>query len=209
MGLKDIIVPQDKVFFDLFAQQGDVLIEACDKLVELFNDYTDIPEKYRQIKEIEHKGDNITHKTFDELNRTFITPFEPEEISRLGTALDDVIDCIDDGTRMLVVYDVKECDEYMKKFAQCLLEAAHIIKKGILILSNLKEAEALKAASIELHRIENTGDQLLTASLQELFKSTDPIRIIKLKDIYEKFEIATDKCEDVANIFSAIIIRHT
>ncbi|HJJ48157.1 MAG TPA: DUF47 family protein [Methanocorpusculum sp.] len=209
MGLKDIIVPQDKVFFDLFEQQTAVLIEACDKLVETFNDYTDISEKYRQMKEIEHKGDTITHKTFDELNRTFITPFEPEEISRLASALDDVIDFIDDGTRLLVVYDVKECDEYMKQFAACLREAADVINKGIHALRNLKEAETIKAASIDLHRIENVGDQLLTASLQELFKSTDPIRIIKLKDVYEKYEIATDKCEDVANIFSAILIRHT
>lgn len=209
MGLKDVIVPQDKIFFDLFEQQADVVIEAADKLVEIFNDYTDIAEKYRQMKEIEHRGDMLTHKTFDELNRTFITPFEPEEISRLASALDDVIDFIDDGTRLLVVYDVTEADQYMKSFAACLREAAEELKTGIKALRNLKEVDTIKHAAIELNRLENVGDQLLTESLRNLFTSTDPIRIIKLKDVYEKFEIATDKCEDVANIFTSILIRHT
>ena len=209
MGLKDIIVPQDKIFFDLFDEQAEIVCEAADHLVHIFEDYTDIEEKYRQMKEIEHKGDTLTHKIFDELNRTFITPFEPEEISRLASALDDVIDFIDDGTRLLVVYKVTEADQYMKDFAACIREGAGILKTGLHALRNLKEVDTIKHAAIELNRLENVGDQLLTASLTNLFESSDPIRLIKLKDVYEKYEIATDKCEDVANIFTALLIRHT
>jgi hypothetical protein len=209
MGLKNLIAPQDKVFFELFEEQANTICKAADLLVTIFADYTDLEEKYRHMKEIEHLGDAITHRAYDELNRTFITPFEPEEISRLVTSLDDVIDNIDDVAHMLLVYEVKKTDEFMIEFAKCLKQSGEEIKTGIEGLRTLKDTETIRGCSIELNRLENVADEILSRALGNLFKSTDPVEIIKLKDIYEHLEIATDKCEDISNVFSAILIRHT
>lgn len=209
MGLKNILMPADKVFFDLFEEQADVVCEVAEMLKKTFNDYTDIEDKYREIKAIEHKGDTLAHKAYDELNRTIITPFEPEEISRLVTALDDVTDFIDEGARMLSIYNVESPDVFMLEFADCICEAAKAIKVGIVNLRTLKDPKAITDACIEINRLENVGDEILSRALRELFKTKDAVKIIKLKDIYEHLEIATDKCEDVADVFSAIIIRHT
>lgn len=209
MGLKNLIAPQDKIFFELFEEQANTICNAADLLAVIFADYTNLEEKYRQMKEIEHLGDAITHRAYDELNRTFITPFEPEEISRLVTALDDVIDNIDDVAHMLLVYKVKKTDEFMTEFAKCLKQSGEEIKTGIEGLRTLKDTETIKGCSIELNRLENVADEILSRALSDLFKSTDPVEIIKLKDIYEHLEIATDKCEDISNVFSAILIRHT
>lgn len=209
MGLKNLIVPQDKIFFELFEEQAATVCKAADMLIDIFSDYTNIEEKYRLMKEIEHQGDAIAHRAYDELNRTFITPFEPEEISRLVTALDDVIDYIDDGARMLLIYEVKKTDQFMIEFAKCIRQAADEIKTGISGLRTLKDTETIKGCCIEINRLENVGDEILSTAIRNLFKSNDPVEIIKLKDIYEHLEIATDKCEDVSDVFSAILIRHT
>ena len=209
MGLKSLIVPKDKIFFALFEEQAETVCKAAEMLVNIFSDYTDIEDKYRKMKEIEHQGDAIAHRAYDELNRTFITPFEPEEIARLVTALDDVVDYIDDCVRMLLIYEVKKTDQFMIEFAKCIRQSAEEIKTGISGLRTLKDTDTIKGCCIEINRLENVADEILSNAIRNLFKSSDAIEIIKLKDIYENLEIATDKCEDVSHVFSAIMIRHT
>ncbi|MDU9375979.1 hypothetical protein McpSp1_05630 [Methanocorpusculaceae archaeon Sp1] len=209
MGLKSWVVPQDKIFFELFEEQAEIVCEAADHLQTIFTDYTDIPEKYRQMKDLEHRGDAMAHRVYEELNRTFITPIEPEEISRLATALDDVIDFIDSGTNMLLIYEIEQPDEFMVEFASVIRQAAEEIRTGVAGLRTLNDPETITGCCIEINRLENQADDILSKALQNLFKTKDPVRIIKLKDIYEHFEIATDKCEDVADVFASILIRHT
>ncbi|HJJ63231.1 MAG TPA: DUF47 family protein, partial [Methanocorpusculum sp.] len=117
MSLKDLFTPQDTIFFDLFEEQAEIACDASAKLVDLFENYNNVEAKYRALKDVEHKGDATAHKAFDELNRTFITPLEPEEISRLVTSLDDVVDFIDEGARLLLTYDIKNPDHFMLDFA--------------------------------------------------------------------------------------------
>lgn len=209
MSLKDLVVPQDKVFFELFEEQASIACEAANQLVNIFSDYTNIEEKYRVMKDIEHRGDAMAHKAYDELNRTFITPFEPEEISSLVTSLDDVVDFIDEGARLLLIYEIPKPDQFMIEFAKCIRQATEEIKTGVGVLRTLKDIETLKGCCIEINRLENVADELLTSALRNLFKSTDPVEIIKTKDIYEHFESAADRCEDVADVLTAILIRHT
>ncbi|HJJ88744.1 MAG TPA: DUF47 family protein [Methanocorpusculum sp.] len=209
MGLKNWVVPQDKFFFELFEEQAKIVCEAADLLVDIFADYTNIQEKYRQMKDIEHRGDAIAYRAYDELNRTFITPIEPEEISRLVTALDDVIDFIDSGTNMLLIYEIEKPDTFMIEFASIIRKAVEEICHGVSGLRTLHGPDIIKRCCIEIHRLENQGDDILSNALGNLFKTKDPVGIIKFKDIYEHFEIATDKCEDVADVFAAILIRHT
>ena len=209
MGLKSWVVPQDKVFFELFEEQAEIACEAADLLQNIFADYTDIPEKYRQMKDLEHRGDAMAHRAYDELNRTFITPIEPEEISHLTTALDDVIDFVDSGTNMLLIYEIEQPDEFMVAFASVIRQATEEIRTGVAGLRTLNDPETIKGCCIEINRLENQADDILSHALQNLFKTKDPVKIIKFKDIYEHFEIATDKCEDVADVFASILIRHT
>ncbi len=209
MSFKDIVMPTDKVFFELFESQADVACRAADVLVDIFTDYSDVEEKYRKLKFIEHEGDEITHKAYDELNRTFITPFEPEEISRLITTLDDIVDFMDEGARHLLTYNIEEPAPTMIDIALCLQSATREIQRGVAMLRSLKNVEELQKICIEINRYENIADDLETKALKELFASNDAIHIIKMKDIYEHFENAADKCEDIADVITAIIIRHT
>ena len=209
MGLKDIVIPQDKIFFELFEQQAEVVVSAAGQLVNIFTDYTDVEAKYHVLKEIEHKGDDITHRAHDELNRTFITPFEPEEISRLINTLDDVVDFIDEGARFLVIYEIKKPEEGMLEIAKCLRKAAEEIRTGIKCLRTLKDTKRMKEAVIEISRLENEADDLQTKALKQLFATNDPIYILKMKDVFEHFEEAADRCKDVADVLTAILIRHT
>ena len=209
MSLKDLFTPQDTVFFNLFEEQAEIAREASGQLIGIFEDYTNVEAKYRALKDVEHNGDAATHRAFDELNRTFITPLEPEEISRLVSSMDNVVDFIDEGARLLLTYDIKQPDHFMLDFAKCIHQAAHEIQIGVGCLRTLKEPEVIKGCCIEINRLENVADELLTAALKNLFKSTDPIEIIKFKDIYEHFEAAADACEEVANVLSAILIRHS
>ncbi|HJJ98794.1 MAG TPA: DUF47 family protein [Methanocorpusculum sp.] len=209
MGLKNLLMPQDKLFFELFEEQAGIVCEAADLLENIFADYTNIQEKYRQMKDLEHRGDVVAHRAYDELNRTFITPIEPEEISRLVTALDDVIDFIDSGANMLLIYEIEKTDTFMVEFASVIRQATEEIRTDVAGLRTLNDPETIKGCCIEINRLENQGDDILSNALCSLFKTKDPVEIIKFKDIYEHFEIATDKCEDVADVFAAILIRHT
>lgn len=209
MSLKDIIVPQDKVFFELFEQQADIAVEAATLLVDIFTDYTNIEEKYHALKDIEHRGDITAHRAHDELNRTFITPFEPEEISRLVSTLDDVVDFIDEGARFLVIYEIEKPEEGMLDIAKSILQAAKEIQKAVKQLRTLKDVESMKKSIIEINRLENVADDLQTKALKHLFATKDPLHILKMKDVFEHLEGAADKCEDVADVLTAILIRHT
>jgi len=209
MGLKNLLMPQDKLFFELFEEQAGIVCEAADLLENIFADYTNIQEKYRQMKDLEHRGDVVAHRAYDELNRTFITPIEPEEISRLVTALDDVIDFIDSGAHLLLIYEIEKPDAFMVEFSSVIHQVAEEIRTGVAGLRTLNDPEAIKRCCVEINRLENQGDDILSNALYSLFKTKDPVEIIKFKDVYEHFEIATDKCEDVAGVFAAILIRHT
>ena len=209
MGLRDIIIPQDKFFFKLFEDQAEILCQASDLLVDIFSNYTDLANKYQAMKSLEHKGDDLTHKAHDELNRTFITPIEPEEISKLLSTLDDVVDHIDAGANMLLIYDIKSPDEYMIKFASIIQKASLEIRIGVGGLRTLHDPDTIHKCCVEISKLEHTGDKLLSEALSNLFKVNDPVSIIKMKDIYEHFEMAIDKCEDVADVFDSILIRHT
>lgn len=209
MSFKSFMMPTDKIFFEIFESQADVACRGADVLVDIFSDYTNVEEKYHKLKEIEHEGDQISHRAHDELNRTFITPFEPEEISRLINTLDDVVDFMDEGARLLITYKIQKPEPSMLEVAKCLQTATQAIKKGIGMLRTLNEVDELKKICQDINTYENQADELQTKALMQLFSSNDPIHIIKMKDIYEHFENAADKCEDVADVITAIIIRHT
>lgn len=209
MGIKEWLIPQDKVFFDLFEQLVVTVVQAAGKLEQMVTEETDPAITYKEIKGLEHKGDSITHQIYEHLNRTFITPLDPLEISRLASALDDILDYIDDSAEKLLIYGIKDYDKIMQEFARIIKLSAVQLEIGVKEIRSFKNNSALENCGIEVNRLENMADDLLAHALQQLFAIDDPVTIIKLKDIYECLESATDKCEDVVNVLSDISFRHT
>ncbi|MDK2974800.1 MAG: uncharacterized protein PWP08_1171 [Methanofollis sp.] len=209
VGLKEWIVPQDRVFFDLFEQMADTVNESAVFLNDIINDYVDVQSQCHRMKQIEHQGDLIAHQVYEQLNRTFITPLEPEEISRLATALDDILDYIDGTTQQMYGYGVTETDDFMKELARLILLSTQEVQIAVRLIRKLDDPRAVETHCIEINRLENLADVVLGNAIKSLFATNDAITIIKLKDIYENLEVATDKCEDVANVLSDIAIRHS
>jgi len=209
MGLRELLIPHDKIFFDLFEKQAGVVKEAAWRLVALTEDFTRVKEKRHEIEKLEHKGDQITHDIYDQLNRTFITPLDPEEISRLASALDEVLDYIDGSAEKMYYYDIDGADAHMIELAKLIHMSAAEIESAVKGIRSIKDPKYVEERCIEVNRLENLADDVLAHAVTDLFKTTDAITIIKLKDIYEHLETATDHCEDVANVLSDIAIRHS
>ena len=209
MGIKEWLVPQDKVFFDLFEHLAALVVQAAVKLEQMVTKETDPETAYKEIKELEHQGDSITHEIYEQLNRTFITPLDPMEISRLATALDDVLDYIDDSAEKLTIYGITDYDKTMQTFAQLIRLSTVQLECGVKGIRSIKNSNPMEGCGIEINRLENMADDLLSQSIKHIFAMEDPMTTIKLKDIYECLEIATDKCEDVVNVLSDISIRHS
>lgn len=212
MGIKEWVVPQDKVFFDLFDRMARTVVSAADMLVEFIENFErieNIKEQCRTMKEIEHEGDEIAHQIYEQLNLTFITPLEPEEISRLASALDDILDYIDGTMQQMYSYGITETDNSMIELAKLIQLSVIEIERAVNGIRNIKNPRQIEERCIEVNRLENVADNVLGHAIMDLFKTKDAITIIKLKDVYENLEIATDKCEDVANVLSDIAIRHS
>src|SRR5512139_3210461 len=209
MGLRELLIPHDKVFFDLFEKQAGVVKEAAWRLVALTEDFTSVKEKRHEIEKLEHKGDQITHDIYDQLNRSFITPLDPEEISRLASALDEVLDYIDGATEKMYYYNLGATDVHMIELAKLIHLSASEIEGAVKGIRSIKDPRYIEERCIEVNSLENLADDVLAHAVKNLFQTNDAIMIIKLKDIYEHLEIATDYCEDVANVLSDIAIRHS
>ena len=209
MGIKEFLIPKDTLFFDLFERQAGILKEAAWQLVALTEDFTYVKEKRHAIEKLEHKGDQITHDIYEQLNRTFITPLDPEEISRLASALDEVLDYIDESAEKMFYYNIESTDSHMIELAKLIHMSTSEIESAVKGIRSIKDPRYIEERCIEVNRLENLADDVLAHAITDLFMTTDAITIIKLKDIYEHLEIATDNCEDVANTLSDIAIRHS
>lgn len=201
-------MPREKVFFDLFEKSAKNVRSGAQALLELFKDYTDVSEKARRIKEIEHVGDELTHETFARLNKTFITPLDREDIHDIASRLDDILDLIDTAVSRMILYKIERPTENAVALAEVLVEATDAVFDAVAKLRNLKDPEGVLKLCIVIHTHENTGDRVVQTALAALFESLSPIDIIKWKDIYQDLEMATDKCEDVANALEAVVLKN-
>jgi hypothetical protein len=209
MGLRELLIPHDKIYFDLFEKQAGVMKEAAWQLVALTEDFTNVKEKRHEIEKLEHKGDQITHDIYKQLNSSFITPIDPEEISALASSLDEVLDYIDGATEKMYYYNIGATDAHMIELAKLIHMSTSEIESAVKGIRSIKDPRYIEERCIEVNRLENLADDVLAHAVTDLFKTNDAITIIKLKDIYEHLETATDYCEDVANVLSDIAIRHS
>jgi len=209
VGIVEWLVPQDKIFFDLFEELGTTCTEAAELLVAITDDYSDVRNRSHRMEELEHRGDEISHRIYEQLNRTFITPLESEEINRLTMALDDILDYIEGTTLMMGNYGITGADAAMKELAQLIFLSVAEIALAVKAIRRIRDPSYIEEKCIEVNRLENLADDVTAHAIIELFKGGDAVAIIKLKDIYQNLESATDKCEDAANVLSDIAIRHS
>lgn len=208
MGLKEWLIPQDKIFFELLEEQSTLVLEGATMLELFFRNYTDIEKNRQKIKDLEHNGDEIVHKIQDRLSQTFITPIDREDIDVLSCLYDDILDFTYTIVNKLHAYGIKELPPPMIKFSGIILQSVIALNKAFLNMRNLNQ-EKIEEHNIEVHELENEGDELLNSTVAELFKLEDVITIIKLKELYEDLERLTDKCEDVSNLLRDIVLKHS
>ena len=201
-------LPKEEQYFSFFSQMTSYIYDAARVLVEMLGDKDgDYADYLKRIKSIEHECDDLTHSISTKLNKSFITPFDREDIYLLSGALDDVVDLIDDAARAMVMYDVRESTAHARHFADVIQRMAIQLHE---IVSMLAKPNGISPRLVELHRLENEGDEIYHTAIAELFhNATDPLDVIRWKDIYEKLEAAVDRCENVANIIESVIIKHT
>jgi predicted phosphate transport protein (TIGR00153 family) len=200
------LIPRDARFFDEFEAQSANILRAADLLREMIHDFGDARAKAHAIKQVEHEGDLITHTLVKQLNTTFITPLDREDIYALASRLDDVLDFINAAAERLVVYRIKEVTSACRALAEVIVNIARATDRVVRCLRTL-DAE-YHVHTVEVNRLENEADGLLRDSLAALFEEApDPIEVIKWKEIYETLEVVTDRCEDVANVIEGIILK--
>jgi uncharacterized protein len=202
------LLPREDQYFSYFSQMTSYIHDAANLLVEMLGkDDNDLSTYVQQIKSIEHACDNLTHTVSTSLNKTFITPFDREDIYTLSSALDDIVDLIDDAARAVVMYDVKGMTAHARNFSKVIQAMSIQLHE---IVKTLSKPTNITARLVELHRLENEGDDIYHTAIAELFRrESDPLTVLKWKEIYEKLEAAIDRCENVANIIESVIIKHT
>ena len=201
------MTPQEKQFFDDLEAEAENVLSGAKALRALLEDFSHVGDHRRRIKDIEHRGDEIVHHIYGSLNRAFVTPLAKEDLGGLASKLDDVLDYIHSAATRLAIYDVGAPTPPMMEFADLILRATEQLRDGMRSVRDAKRRDAVIACTIEVNRLENVADDLLLNSLGELLKTSDPIRIIKLKEIYETLEVVTDRCEDAANVLEDIVVK--
>lgn len=209
MGFKEWIIPQDKHFFNMLENEASNVLAGSIAFLEMLKNYENIKQKQQKIKDIEHQGDDFVHEIFEELNKTFITPIDHEDISGLASAFDDVLDYIDGTATRFVLYEIEKPEENMIKLAEVIVKQVTELNSAIFGLRNIKNPRDIEKKCIEVNRLENIADDIYKTSVAQLFKRKDAIEIMKLKEIYERLEFATDKCEDAANVISDIVVKNS
>lgn len=208
--LFQILVPKDKKFFPLFEQDAENLVKAAVLLNKLFlvNDQAETEQIIKKIKEHEKIGDDFTHKIFDELNKTFITPFDREDIYMLNSSLDDVLDYINSCAKKIQLYKPKTMLPHYLELSELILQGAREIRVGLNELKNIKNPQKIKLSCVRINEIENQADDIYHQAITDLYENEkDAIELIKKMDILAALEEATDKEEDISDVIKSIIIK--
>lgn len=214
MGFNSIVKalqPKNKIFYTLFENIALNLTDMGEKFKTAMWE-PDLQTRNKLLKNLEdgeHKNDDLTHQVFVELGQNFITPFDREDIHQLVNSLDDVADFIWASSKKITLYQVSEIDDYMRNMSVVVEEAILYLSKAVFALRNMRKLREITEACVSINSLENKADDLLDEGISRLFsETTDPIALLKLKEIYEDMEIITDKCEDAADVIESIIIKY-
>lgn len=200
------LIPRDTKFFELFAEMAANLSEGARLLNHILDDFQDIESRVQGLKAIEHRGDDMTHNILTKLNQTFITPFDREDIYRLASSLDDVLDFIYAAGVRLIMYKITSAPAAASRLAGIIVQQTDQLTEAVIRLE--KKHDNVLDNCVEINRLENEADQVARTAIGALFdKEKDPISLIKLKELYEVLETATDKAEDAANVLEGVVLK--
>ena len=198
----------DKTITDMLESQGANLVKATSSLFELVTYFNMVAERNSKIKDLEHEGDQIAHKLFTLLAQTFVTPLDREDISRLASAIDEVLNYTDGTADRFVLFKIRQPTPYMLELAKILLSASQEIYLLMTQIRKLKNANELVDRCRDIKRYEHEGDKIYRTAIAELFETDNAIKIIKLKEIYETLEGSLDRCKEVADIVEDIALKY-
>ena len=200
------LIPRDAKFYDMFAEVAKRMAESARMLHEGFKNWPSLEADVAKIKLLEHEADNLTHDIIDRIDRTFVTPFDREDIHALATALDDVVDLIDGASRRAIVFHISESRPHAVRLSEVLYRSALCIEDTV---KKMKDPKAVSAGRRQIKLLEEEGDGIYHEALDVLFmNATDAILVIKWKELYDKIEDAIDQCEDVGNVLQSISLKN-
>ena len=210
-SIMQIFVPKNRVFYDLFEKVAANSALMGNKLRMLVSepDFDKRTAIINQIEDLEHANDELTHNIFKELGRNFITPFDREDIHYLATSLDDIADTIYATAKKINFYKVNPNDLGIQKLAEIIDQSATLVKNAVTSLRDMKNLRQVTESLVKINSLENQADDIFDMSIERLFETEpDAKEVIKKREIYTVMEIATDKCEDAANVIESIIIKY-
>jgi hypothetical protein len=210
-SIMKIFVPKNRVFYELFESVATNVAVMAAKLRQLVSepDFDKRSALVNQIEDLEHANDEFTHRIFTELGRNFITPFDREDIHYLATSLDDIADYIYASAKKINFYKVNPNDLGIQKLAEIIEQSSVLVKKAVVELRDMKNVRLITEALVKINSMENQADDVFDLSIERLFETEpDAKDVIKKREIYTVMEIATDKCEDAANVIESIIIKY-
>lgn len=202
-------IPREEKFFDLFQASAQNVVEAAHRLKDLVDNWKNVEGSVAEITELEHQGDTITHDIIARVHRTFVTPFDREDIVELAHSLDDIIDFIHAAADSMFLYKVDRPGPRAKELAEIIVQATEEVEKVIPQLQKRIVLSRVLKRCVEINRLENVADRVYRSAMAELFSdSPDIAEVIKWREIYAHMESATDRCEDVANVLEGVAIKH-
>jgi hypothetical protein len=207
MGLREWVIPNEGKFFDLLEKESKNVTVAAEQLVDLFNHYDRLEAYMRRIEELEHVGDSLVHDISVELNRSFITPFDHSDIAALAGRIDDILDYIDASCQRMWMYKVLEPPKSGRTLAEIILAQVKEVDACVRSLRKM-DSKLIQEKRIVVNRLENEADDTTNAALVNLFELDDTKMIMKLKEVYEHLEMATDRCEDASDVLADIATKN-
>lgn len=206
------LMPREGRFFDLFNQHAERIVEGAELLVQLMQHYDDPAQRQRGLEEIdrvETSADRITHETVSLLHRTFITPFDREDIHTLISRMDDILDLTQDVAESVMLYDIQSVTPEAMQLASLSQMCCERVRSAVAMLDNMDNAEAILKLCAEIDQLESDADRVMRSAMSKLFRDESDVRqVIKMKAIYELLESLTDKCEDVANLLEGVVLEN-
>ena len=202
-------IPKEEKFYDLFEELAEKIDEGARLFLDMLTNFESFEPRLVKLKEIEHEADIITHRTYEKMHKTFLTPLDREDIYALVNKMDSILDMTEAAAIRMSIYKVNRTSPDLVEQAKLLNEATARVKKIVHGLRDMKNAPMILEACVEINTIENAGDVILRRTMAGLFeRETDPIELIKWKEIFERFEEALDVCEDVSNIVEGIVLKN-
>jgi len=208
--MKLSILPKEGKFFMLFEQSAHVVGKISVELRDLLHDWHDVDDRVHLIHEMEHEGDSITHEIIAQLHRTFVTPFDREDIALLAHSLDDITDFVEAAADAMMLYKIEKPTVRAKELVDIIVQLSIEVEAAIADINRKINLRKVLKRCVEINRLENDADKIYRQALAELFQdSKDIANIIKWREIYEYMETATDRCEDVANVLEGVALKYS